>query len=413
MDNNEIPNKEWFENPARQRQLASILGEGVYDPVLDEVQAVLSEGSDPDTSRRDQDLLQNSFPPKETPGVTVAEMNSQAFKPTILTWEEFLSQPSEKQEWIIEGVLRPGWLAVLGGHGKQGKTTLAIHLLNALSQGIEFINGTSAVPALHLNFEMGDDDIKELIRSVSGDSQLKINAKIINQLPVPLDLKWLESFLTKEELPGVCVIDSFRAAFMLAGDSENQAGTVGVILRTLQTIARRTKWSIIVIHHFRKSGTGEALDLAGSGEWLSAPDVIYTWSCPKPKEPGTLGITGRVPPAEPLAIRLSREKIEFLGTVGENNTESERASILSTLTDEPLQSNQIAELTSLPEATVRRRLGELFDNNKVQCEGAGKKGNPFLWSKCSDQSLNNLSGDQQLAVVKSIFGEETELIGGD
>ena len=322
----------------------------------------------------------NAIPPVETLGLEVAETNySDSNSPKILTWEEFINQPSKKQEYIIEGILRPGWLAVLGGHGKQGKTTIAIHLLNALSQGNQFINNTQAAPSIHLNFEMHEDDLRELIKTVSKDSSLRVNAKVINYLPAPLNLNWLESFLTKEELPGVCVIDSFRAAFMLTGDSENQAGTVGVILRRLQAIARKTGWTIIVIHHFRKSGTGEALDLAGSGEWLAAPDVIYTWNCPKPKEPGTLTITGRVSPIEPLSIRLSREKIEFLGTVIEQTIESERKRVLDNLTEEPQTSDEIAESTELPASTVRRRLEELVKDNQIQRQGEGKKGNPYLW----------------------------------
>lgn len=339
------------------------------------------------------DPQEDSIPPVETLGLEVAETNFESYKPEILTWEEFINQKSEDQPWIIEGLLRPGWLAVVGGHGKQGKTTLIIHLLNALSQGNQFISNTLAVPAIHLNFEMHKDDLRGLVRVVSKDSLLRVNAKIINYLPVPLDLNWLESFLTKEELPGVCVIDSFRAAFMLAGDSENQAGTVGTILRKLQAIARKTGWTIILIHHFRKSGTGEALDLAGSGEWLSAPDVIYTWNCPKPKEPGILTITGRVSPIEPLSIRLSREKIEFLGTVIEQTIESERERVLDNLTEEPQTSDEIAKIAELPASTTRKRLEELFQDNQIQRLGEGKKGNPYIWQLTPQQSIQNSEGD--------------------
>ncbi len=325
----------------------------------------------------------DAIPPVGTLGLEVAETN----QPKVSTWEEFINEPSNDQGWIIEGILRPGWLAVLGGHGKQGKTTLAIHLLNALSQGLIFIkNNTLAVPTIHINCEMGEEDIKELIYAVSSDSPLRGNAQIINQVTTPLNLNWLESHLTQQELPGVCVIDSFRGAFMLSGDSENQAGAVGGILRQLQKIAQRTKWAIILIHHFRKSGTGEALDLAGSGEWLSAPDVIYTWSCPKPNEPGTLVVTGRVSPLEPLSIRLSREKIEFLGTVTEQTIETERQMVVMLLSETPETSEEIARLAELPSSTVRKRLDELFKINIAERIGEGKKGSPYLWKLRAEET---------------------------
>lgn len=345
------------------------------DPIIEQAER------ERDEYLKQRNLEKHSFPHHQTLELPRAESNIETYYPKILNWEEFINQQSSDQGWIIEDLLRPGWLAVLGGHGKQGKTTLAIHLLNYLSQGKQFINNTLAVPVIHLNFEMGEDDIRELVNAVSLDSEVRENAKIVNQIPSPLDLSWLESLLVNQELPGVCVIDSFRAAFMLTGDSENQAGTVGVILRKLQAIARKTKWSILVIHHFRKSGTGEALDLAGSGEWLSAPDVIYTWSRPKTKKPGTLAITGRVSPAEPLAIQLSREKLDFLGTVDESESDAERQLILDNLTHELSKSDDLAEILNLPNSTVRKRLGELLTQNKVERQGEGKKNNPFLWRK--------------------------------
>ncbi len=380
----------WFE--ANQQKIDSILGVSAEER---EFYKYLSQNSkemeeketfliDPESELSD-DI---SIPPLKSPGIPLAESNSQVYTPQIMTWEELVNQPDEKQEWIIDGILRPGWLAVLGGHGKQGKTTLAIHLLNALSQGNQFINTTLAVPAIHLNFEMGDNDIRDLIRTVSFDSTLRDNAKIINQITAPLNFDWLEQLLLKEDLPGVCVIDSFRAAFMLPGDSENQSGTVGGILRRLQTIARKTRWSIIIIHHFRKSGTGGALDLAGSGEWLSAPDVVYTWSCSNPNQPGTLGVTGRVEPTEPLSIRLTREKIEFLGTTTVQSVDLERQKIRDTLTKDPQTSDEIAFIVGLPASTVRRRLEELCNSGVVKFLGEGKKGNPRTWQIIEENKEN-------------------------
>lgn len=373
-----IANDKWFENEENQAKLNAILG---ITPEERQLYSELSaDAKELEERKKAFNFLEvNSIPPEKTLGIPVAETNAEIYQPQVFTWEEFVNQPSNEQDWIIEGILRPGWLAVLGGHGKQGKTTLALHLLNALNQGLQFISNTVALPAIHLNFEMGESDIRELLKTISLNSPLKSNAKIINLIPAPLNLTWLELLLAKEELAGVCVIDSFRAAFMLSGDTENQAGTVGNILRKLQAIARKTKWSIIVIHHFRKSGTGEALDLAGSGEWLSAPDVIYTWSCPKPQEPGILNITGRVSPFEPLSLKLSREKIEFLGTVIQQTIESERQKVIESLTENPQKSDEIAEVAELPPSTVRKRLDELFKTGEVKRTGEGKRGNPYLW----------------------------------
>lgn len=322
--------------------------------------------------------LQKAFPHSQTLEISRAETN---FTPQVLSWKEFMDQESEEQPWLVKDIFKQGWLGVIAGHGKQGKTTLVFHLLNSLNKGLSFITECQKVPVTYINCEMGLGDLRDLIKAVTHDSPDSDTAQIISQVSVPLDISWLELYLSTQATPGVCVIDSFRGAFRLRDDKENQNGAVGNILRSIQTIARRTGWTIIVIHHLRKSGKGDLLDLAGGGEWNSAPDVILTWSCPKPKEPGTLNIVGRVPPHDSYAIRLSRDGVEFLGTVSENQAGEEKRIILESLTDEETSSNNLAETTNIPDSTVRKRLAELFELGSVDRSGLGKKGDPYQWKR--------------------------------
>lgn len=342
----------------------------------DSIIALAEKERDEFLRSRSRIQAENTIPPGESQGLSVAETNIAG-----ISWQDFINQEDANPEpWLIDGLLRSGWLVVLGGHGKHGKSTLAIHLLNCLRMGQKFVNQCSKVPVIYFNYEMAPQDAKELIKDITNSSSIDgESAQIINQPKTPLDLSWLQSLLAKQEKPGVCVIDSFRGAFMLSGDTENQAGTVGGILRHLQLIARKTKWAIVLIHHFRKSGTGEALDLAGSGEWLSAPDAIFTWSCSNFKEPGTLNVLGRLPPCEPLSIQLSRTHIEFLGTTKSYEAESERTKILSSLSTEGSNSDELARQIELPPSTIRRRLDELYKLGKVEREGEGKRGSPFVW----------------------------------
>lgn len=344
--------------------------------------------------------LNNSIPPQQILEKPAVESNIEP--PKILTWSEFLAQEnSESRNWLIKDFLRPGWLAVLGGHGKHGKSTLAFHLVNALRVGGNFIYPCKKVPVTYINCEMHPDDVRDLLRSVSGGNATDGSTSIVNQPPVPLSLPWVESILNKDN-PGVCVIDSFRGAFLLSGDTENNSGNVGAsILRPLQNIARKTGWSIIIIHHFKKSGTNEALDLAGSGEWTSAPDVIYTWSCPNFKEPGKLKILGRVPPSDELSIKVSRETIEFLGTVPENQIIEERKKVKEALTDEFQTSKDIAKAVELPPSTVNKRLNELLESNLTERQGKGVRGDAFLWRKFVSDSQDIVKIAQEIFDIKT------------
>jgi hypothetical protein len=336
--------------------------------------------------------LQNSILPGRTPGEEVAETNSTQ----LLSWSDFLQLNIDDEEWLIEGILRPGWLGVLGGHGKQGKTTLTMHLLNAIRLGGKFISSCQSSPVIYVNCEMSPYDAKQLIKDVVGDTESDgEEAVIINQPPIPLKLEWVEKILSERKKPGVCVIDSFRGAFLLGGDTENQAGTVGVILRKLQNIARKTKWTIIIIHHFRKSGTGEALDLAGSGEWLSAPDVILTWDRPNFLQPGTLKLTGRIPPVEPFSINVTREKISVLGTVSFQEADSQRQRVLQMLTSEWATSEEVVSaLSDIPAATVRRRLNDLYETSRIERYGKGVKGDSHKW-RIKEEITSSLDNTNQ------------------
>src|SRR5438552_13093062 len=75
--------------------------------------------------------------------------------PRILTWDDFLALPQDDRPWLVQDLARPGWLIALLGHGKEGKTTLALHLLASLGAQAKWMerNIPQAKPTLYLGFE--------------------------------------------------------------------------------------------------------------------------------------------------------------------------------------------------------------------------------------------------------------------
>ena len=317
----------------------------------------------------------NSMLPQGGLDPTLAERN-----PHVYQWDEFIkAKPEESGTWFVDNLIKPGWLVVIGGHGKQGKTTLVIHLLNALRLGKPFIFNTNPCPVLFLNCEMQEDDLRELIEDVSVDSPVGETALIVSPIK-PLDINYLYELLKSQPKPGLCVIDSFRGAFMLENDYENQAGTVGLILRKLQNIARETKWTILVIHHFNKEGTGNPSDLAGSGEWTSAPDAIITWVCPQYGKPGKLAIIGRIPPIEEQLITLERKTIEFQGERQDFNKQAKIDRIMEIIRGEGgTFAETIVEKTKYPNGTVQRILDKLAVEGVVKKIGKGVRNDPYSY----------------------------------
>jgi len=191
----------------------------------------------------------------------------------------------------------------------------------------------------------------------------------------------------------VMVIDSFRGAFKLQGDAENLAGGAGVILRQLQDLAIDKSWLIILIHHANR-GSREGTDsVSGTGDWIAAPDVLWSWTRPDPDKSGTLSIEGRIPPLEPMAVKLTLQECSFVGTVKEDQEQTDKLEIIAALSDEGQTSEEIARAIDKPPGTTRTRLDSLYKDSLVGREGAGRRGNPYKWIRIDSAQDNPLGAE--------------------
>jgi len=297
---------------------------------------------------------------------------------SLQTWGDFLNTPVDAQPYTIESLAPDSGLIAFHGRGKDGKTTLLIHACRAIANGDPFLGkATTQKPVVYLNYEMGFDYLQKLLRA---GGACPVEAFILNRPEPVLQTTTVEALMQKFSRPGLIVIDSFRGAFRLHGDAENSAGGAGLILRNLQDLAVKHKWLVIVIHH-RNRGSREGTDaISGTSDWIAAPDVIWSWSRPDREKAGTLIVEGRMPPVDPLAIRLSPEACMFAGTVKESQEATDRAAIMAILSEEPQKADSIAEAISLPVGTVRPRLEAMFREGLINREGEGKRGSPYFYS---------------------------------
>jgi hypothetical protein len=366
--------KEYWDNSCFE--IAKMYNESKLDPPLssEELTKTFESIKSKEAVKKKNTIIIS--PPGTSLEMDVVETNSFVLTP----WTEYVNQNGDGEQYIIEKILKPGCLAVLGGHGKSGKSTLAIHVLNCIRTGKDFIYPTKKLPVIYINYEMSPDYLRGIIKDVMSDSPDGESASIINYPNAELKLEELENLLKNQPTPGVCVIDSFRGAFALDGDDENKAGIVGGILRKAENIARRTMWTILMIHHFRKEGQADFRDFQGSSEWKSAPDVLFIWSSKGLDTPGIFKVSGRLPHIDDISIQLSRTYF----TIFEADTKlDERAKIQKvddTLTNEFLTAKQLAELTQIPEGSVHRYLQELERQGKVKRNGSGGKNDPFVWT---------------------------------
>src|SRR5690606_32307375 len=312
--------------------------------------------------------------------------------PRLLTGPALLAEAEEelKKPWLIEGLFRPGWFVVFGGHGKAGRTTLAVHMMYALLQGEPFLDRrTAKSPVIYVSYEMPLEELVRLYQDVAGEDPTKWPVSLIDP-PQPLTPDNLRQYINSEQ-KGVIVIDSATPALALRKDEENQGGEVGHRLRLFQQFARTSGWTVVMIHHLKKTGGGY-MDLSGSREWIAAPDLLMTWSLDENGEKedgmkkGTLEVIGRVPDIEPQILYLGRNKVRIAGS----QTDMMVQEIVDVLLVNPGMT--VEELTRTVQLPRRELLTLLAENqHRFIRKGNGERGNPFKWYVRATDSWEDVS----------------------
>jgi hypothetical protein len=198
---------------------------------------------------------------------------------------------------------------------------------------------------------------------------------------------------------GLLMIDSFRGAFKLRAEQENQSGEAGAILRELQEIGVQTGWLIFVVHHHRKNASQEgAANLSGTGDFSAASDVIWTWNRPADaSQAGLLEIEGRVPPIGPFEVKLSPEECTYIGSrQPEERREEEEQKILDAIGLRRLLTKEIEAETRIPDSTLKRRLESLQLQRLIKWEKVPGKGSPKRWFRVNPETSLPLASSLQV-----------------
>lgn len=301
----------------------------------------------------------------------------------VQTLKDLISTVPQEREYMVEGLAPTSGLGILGGPPKRGKSTMLIHLARSIATGQPFLDReTQRRPAIYVNYEMPLDYFAEL----SGAGEVPDNFCVIDRPEPRLQPQTVRAIIDavgERGFPrGLLMIDSFRGAFKLRAEQENQSGEAGTILRELQEIAVQTGWFIFIVHHHRKNASQEgAANLSGTGDFSAASDVIWTWTRPiDASKPGTMEIEGRLPPVDPLVVQLSPDECKYAGPFSpDGKREEEEHRILEVASKERLTAREIEARTHIPYSTIQKRLASLQNQKLVDCERSPGKGSPKIW----------------------------------
>lgn len=178
--------------------------------------------------------------------------------------------------WLVDDLVARGYLVMLGGRPKSGKSWLGLQLAMAVDQGVDFLDRpTRTGKTLYIALEDGERRMQQRVNLLKWQPRAADVATTIarfvgdNGEPGPGLLQLREAASVGNY--DLIVVDTLIAT--LSGRAnENDNAQMGELLNDLARIAHDTDTAIVVIHHTGKQG---ADDIFGTLRGASAIRGAY------------------------------------------------------------------------------------------------------------------------------------------
>lgn len=381
--------KEGARDETLHKAACSLLGKGIeYETALAILQGLNATYKPPLDDSVVVEKLKGavSFIKDSNPGLTPGDGSgmSRVFVPKLL--KNITTSDIIAMSWVWEGFLLANHTTLLSAYWKSGKSTLLTQLLKALETGVPFL-GRSTTPSRVLVVSEESETIwyrRRIENELSADSTWILSQPVLTRFKPAEWLKFIEDTLRVCETNSInlVVFDTISAFWPLS--DESNASAMQDALLPLNSLTK-AGLSLLLIHHFRKSGGTEGLAARGSGALGSAVDIMVDFSRPKGDDNSTqrhLTCLSRFEetPREVVCDYQDGEYI-FLGSpqdVQEQKRFSTLKDILSE-SDQPMTAEEIREAWDeeihgkKPKTakTIKRNLSKLVFLGEVK--GAGSK----------------------------------------
>jgi hypothetical protein len=319
--------------------------------------------------------------------------SAQSINPPVLA--DFIAENPATVEWVAEPIAARDAVTVFAGHAKAGKTTAAAELAGSNAAMANFLGKpTQGGAVLWIDLEQP----KGLTASVLG-AHCAPSAPVHVQWGTLPDLDAAGAFCQKAQI-NLVVVDSWSKARRGVEDANDEVETERAMQPWLD-FARKYHIAVVLIHHLRKSGGSEGLDLRGSGALAASADIVVVF---KRYAPDTDTDSRRVLEvfsrygASKTVIEREDGRYRVCGTPGQVRRQTETAKVLAVLTEDHRTADEIATASEeLSPSAARVVLKQMWQAGNAQRTGTGKRGDPFKYAKTvsKDCAQNNTVGCAQ------------------
>ena len=219
---------------------------------------------------------------------------------------EFLKSGPAAVEWLVDQLIPRAGLVLLAARPKAGKSLFTLNLALGLQRGRFLGRKCAPIKTLIVQLEDMSALVRERILRMGPEEGVFVRADrgLDNQ-----SLVELEQYIKAENI-GLVVIDPL--IFAAGGIDENDAAKMGQFLLKLRKLIFRTKATILLVHHHRKSNGSNGEAIRGSSAILGAVDVALELKRENENTPrATLSATTRLGHVEPESLRLDKETLTW------------------------------------------------------------------------------------------------------
>lgn len=309
-----------------------------------------------------------------------APLVAPSFAPLAMLLADVPTEPP----WQWDGYLAPGWVTLLAGQPKVGKSTLVHGLLGALAAGAPFL-GASTLPTAAVI--LSEEPIEGLSEKTARFGGQDVHHAIENRMHLRT-VPWADLVGSAVEHAlsndlGLIVVDTLAELAGIRGEEENDSGAILAAVAPLRAAADAGLAVLIVSHH-RKSGGRYGAAVRGSNALPGAVDVILELERRANSERVLNGLSRH--PTTPEQRRLQLTETGYVTQTAGSDFDAKYSLILMALEaygqiDWPLSVTELVMITGHARRTVDKRLTELEGMKLAEIvSGSKKRGDPARWA---------------------------------
>ena len=309
----------------------------------------------------------------------IEKVTTDHFRLTSLS--DLYNEPDEDIDYLWENTLIKGGLSILVAKPKVGKSTLARNLALAIAKGETLFLGrniTASGSVVYLALEEKRSEVKKHFKKMGAAENLPIFLHT-GSAPEQAIAELRKAVIESQAL--LAIVDPLQRLIRIS--DLNDYSSVSLALEPLMQIARENGCHILLIHHANKSIAREGGDsiLGSTAIFGSVDSALIMKRTDTYRTIESIQRYGEDLPRTVLTFDVATGLTSSGGSLESVQIAECGKAILELIADNVMTEKEIKEgITDHKGGVVSKSLRFLYEESRLQKQGLGKKGDPYLYT---------------------------------